>query len=129
MATRKLTPGQALAAALRRYFSVGPRTRRYRTRDGYRRDLHREMVEALMYAAQYPGYYSEATQTALRPGFGAALSYDKHVNGYRIDGTVRQRISDMTPWHFAALLGEMVDAGVTCTGDGERFFAQMRSAS
>ena len=91
--TTTQTEGQALASALRRYFSVGPRTRRYRTRDGYRQDLHREMVEALMYAAQYPGYYSEATQAALRPGFGAALSYDKHVNGYRIDGTVRQRIT------------------------------------
>jgi len=31
----------------------------------------------------------------------------------------------MSAWQFAALLGEMVDAGVTCTGDGERFFADM----
>jgi hypothetical protein len=31
----------------------------------------------------------------------------------------------MTAWQFADMLGRMVDAGVTCTGDGERFFAQM----
>ena len=31
----------------------------------------------------------------------------------------------MSAWNFAALLGQMVDAGVTCTGDGERFFADM----
>jgi hypothetical protein len=123
------TEGQALAAALRRYFSVGTRTRRYRTRDGYRMDLHVEMVEAIRNAAQYPGYFSEATTAALRPGFGAALSYGKHVGGYRIDCTLRRRISEMTAWQFSALLGQMVDAGVTCTGDGERFFAQMRRAS
>ena len=119
--TTTQTAGQNLTAALRRYFSVGPRTRHYRKST----DLHREMVEALIYASQYPGYYSEKTQDALRPGFGAALAYDKHVNGYRIDGTLRFVISEMSAWQFAALLGQMVDASVTCTGDGERFFAEM----
>ena len=120
-----MTVGQDLAVALRRYFSVGTRTRRYRPRDGYRHDLHKDMIEALHFAAQYPGYYTDATEAALRPGFGAALAYNKHVNGYRIDGTLRFTIMEMSPWQFAALLGRMVDAGVTCTGDGERFFAEM----
>jgi hypothetical protein len=31
----------------------------------------------------------------------------------------------MTAYRFAALLGQMVDAGVECTGDGERFFSTM----
>ena len=125
------TAGQALAATLRRYFSVGPRTRRYRLdRYGLMRDLHADMIEGIMNAAQYgPGFYAEATQDALRPGFGTALAYEKHVRGYRISGTLAYEINSMSPWHFAALLGEMVDAGVTCAGDGERFFAQMRSTS
>lgn len=121
-----MTAGQELTATLRRYFSVGPRTRRYRKdRYGVRRDLHREMTEAIMHAAQCPGYYVERTQDALHAGFGAALAYDKHVRGYRISGTLAQQISDMTPWHFAALLGQMVDAGVENTGTGERFFSEM----
>ena len=116
-----MSAGQELTATLRRYFSVRPRTRRYRNSD----DLHADMVEALRYAGWYPGYFTERTQAALHAGFGAALAYDKHVGGYRIDGTLRARISAMSPWHFAAMLGGMVDAGVTCTGDGELFFAAM----
>lgn len=124
--TTTTTAGAELTATLRRYFSVGARSRRYRD-DGYgmRHDLHAEMVEALMLAAQYPGYYGEATQSALQPGFAAALAYQKHVDGYRIDGSLRFAIMELSPWRFAALLGDMVDAGVTCTGDGERFFAHM----
>jgi hypothetical protein len=121
--------GQALTAELRRYFSVGTRTRRARRdRNGDRQDLPRDMLEALHYAAQYPGYYTPATEAAFRPGFGAALAYDKHVNGYRIDGALRWRITEMSPWRLAELFGQMVDAGVTCTGDGERFFADMARA-
>jgi hypothetical protein len=120
------TAGTVLAARLRRYFSVGPRTRRYRT-DRYKisHDLHADMIEALMLAAQYPGCYADATQAAFQPGFGAALAYEKHVGGYRIPGALAGRINSMTPWQFAGLLGRMVDAGVECTGDGERFFAAM----
>ena len=119
------TAGQELAAALRRYFSIGTRTRRYRRRDGYRQDLHADMIEAITNAVQYPGYFTEATTAKLTPGWGAALSYGKHVGGYRIDGTLAYRINSMTAYQFAALLGEMADAGVACTGDGERFFADM----
>ena len=121
MTTTQSTAGQDLTATLRRYFSVGPRTRRYRAR----RDMHAEMVEAITNAAQYPGYYTGRTQDALHAGFGAALAYEKHVRGYRISGTLAQRINKMSAWQFAALLGRMVDAGVTTTGAGERFFSEM----
>jgi hypothetical protein len=125
-----ITAGQELTAALRRYFSVGTRTRRHRKdRYGYRADLHRQMVEAIMNAAQYPGYYCEGTQNALTAGFGTALAYDKHVEGYRISGTLAYQINSMSPWQFAALLGQMVDAGVQTTGDGERFFSDMAKAA
>lgn len=125
MTTTQDTAGQELTAALRRYFSLGTRTRRYRKGT----DLHAEMAEAIMYAAQYPGYYTERTQKALAEGFGAALAYEKHVLGYRISGTLAQRISGMSAWQFAALLGQMVDAGVKNTGAGERFFSEMARAA
>ena len=117
---------ETLAAELRRYFSIGTQTRRYRAdRDYGRCGLHQNIIAAIMNAARYPGYYVERTQDALHAGYGAALAYEKHVRGYRIDGTLARHISEMSPWQFANLLGRMVDAGVTCTGDGERFFTRM----
>jgi hypothetical protein len=120
------TAGQELTAALRRYFSLGTRTRRYRTdRNHLRCDLHADMIEAIQYAATMPGYFVERTENALRTGFGAALAYEKHVQGYRISGTLAREINEMSAWNFAALLGQMVDAGVETTGAGERFFSEM----
>jgi hypothetical protein len=125
-----MTAGQDLTATLRRYFHVGPRSRRYRKdRWGIQCDLHEDMLHAITNAATIPGYYTQATQDTLRAGFAAMLSYRKHVDGYRIDGTLRYRVTTMSPWRFAALLGDMVDASVTCTGDGERFFADMARAA
>jgi hypothetical protein len=115
------TPGAAVTEELRRYFSVGPRTRRYREHQ----DLHRAMIEALHLAATTPGYYVERTHTALAPGFASALAYQKHVAGYRVSGKLAQRLNALSPWQFAALLGRMVDAGVTNTGEGERFFQDL----
>lgn len=115
------TAGQELTAELRRYFKVGARTRRYRNGA----DLHESMIEALQTATIYPGCYSQHTNDVFASAWGVYLSYTKHVGGYRIDGMLRYRISQMTPYQFAALLGQMLDAGVQTTGDGERFFGEM----
>ena len=129
MTTTQNTAGQDLTATLRRYFSIGTSTRRFRA-DGYgRRDMHAAMIEAITFAATMPGYYTEQTQDALSVGFGTALAYDKHVKGYRVDGMVAQRINAMSAYQFAALLGRMVDAGVENAGAGEQFFAEMRQAA
>jgi hypothetical protein len=116
-----MTAGQAVASELRRYFSVGSRTRR--NRGG--QNLPKLMIEAIRLAACAPGYYSERTHEILRPAFGAALAYEKHVDGYRIDGTLAYTINSVSPWQFASLIGQMVDAGVTNNGEGERFFQKM----
>ncbi|GGM27587.1 hypothetical protein GCM10011608_10510 [Micromonospora sonchi] len=123
-ATATKTAGQELANTLRRYFKVGTRTRRYRNGS----DLHEQMLEALQLASQYPGYYSERTEKPLRAGFGVWLAYTKHVGGYRINGVLRRRITEMSPYQFAAFLGRMVDAGVTNAGQGEVFFQRMTHA-
>jgi hypothetical protein len=115
------TAGQDFAAAARRYFSVGPRTRRYRA--GL--DMHAEVIEAARFAATMPGYFGERTETALRVAYGAALGYQKHIAGYRASVTVVATINAMTPWQFIGLLAEMVDAGVSNTGEGEEFFRSM----
>jgi hypothetical protein len=120
------TPGQNLTAVLRHYFSVGTRTRRHRRdRYGNMSDLHLDMVEAIIEGTQNRGLFTPNIEGALVPGYGAALSYEKHVQGYRIDCTLNRQINDMSPWRFAALLGQMVDAGITNTGEGERYFSEM----
>ena len=121
MTTKTTTAGQQLTATLRRYFSVGPRTRRFRKTN----DLHRDMIEAICYAATLPGYYTGNTQQDLRAGWAAYLSYNKHIAGYRVDGALISHINGLTPWHFAALLGRMADAGITNVGEGETFFNNM----
>lgn len=119
------TAGQELTNTLRRYFKVGTRTRRYRNGT----DLHGDMIEAIQVATTYPGYYSGDTDRVLRSAWSVYCAYSKHVGGYRIDGSLRRRITDMSPYQFAAFLGRMVDADVTNAFEGEMFFAEMARAN
>lgn len=123
------TAGQILTAALRKNFGIGTRTSRYGKVFGHRTDLHTAMVEAIENAVQLPGYYGPEKTEVFRTAWGAAMSYRKHVGGYRIDGVLAMRINALSAYQFAALLGRMVDAGVATTGDGERFFADMARES
>jgi hypothetical protein len=115
------TKGRKLADSLRKNFGVGTRTRRYRNGA----DLHADMIEALRNATSYPGYYSGERHDLFTAAYGVLLSYDKHVGGYRIDGALRYRITQLSPYAFAGLLGDMLDAGVTNVGEGETFFRNM----
>lgn len=119
------TAGKVLAATLRRMFGVGTRTGRYGKIFGVRSDLHVEMVEAIEKAVTLPGYYSAERTETLRTAWGSIMSYRKHYAGHRMDPVLRWHISKLSAYQFAALLGRMVDAGVTTTGDGETFFADM----
>lgn len=118
------TPGQQLAATLRRIGTIGTRTRRYRKGT----DLHKAMLEAIQNATVYPGYYTGETHTALASAWSVFNAWTKHVDGCRIDPVLRSKIAKLSPWQLANLLGQMVDAGVTNTGEGERFFASLRLA-
>lgn len=119
--TTQQTAGQVLTAEIRRYFRINSRTRT--TRNG--QNLRAEIIDMLQLANTLPGYYSEATHVALNGTYGIYLSWMKHIDGYRIDGMLRYRLTSMTPWEFSALLGQMLDAGVTNVGEGETFFANM----
>lgn len=125
MSSTEKTAGQILAATLRQSFGIGTRTRRYGKLFGARTDLHGAMVEAIENAVQLPGYYGPEKTEVYRAAWGAVMSYRKHVGGFRIDGVLAQRINALSAYQFAALLGRMVDAGVTTTGEGERFFDAM----
>jgi hypothetical protein len=120
------TAGQALTAELRWYFRIGPRTRQYR--DSKYTRLADRMVEAIAEAATLPGCYSPRTAEPLSKGYAVAIGYSKHVKGYRINPTKIAAITAMSPWRFAGFLGEMVDAGITNTGEAERFYSEWQAA-
>lgn len=117
--------GQILAAELRRMFRIGTRTGRYGKVFGHRSDLHAAMIEAIESAVWYPGYYGPDKTEILSAAYGAVMAYRKHVGGNRIDGQLAFHINGLSAYQFAALLGRMVDADVSTTGDGELFFAAM----
>lgn len=119
--TARSTKGQIFAREMRTYHHIGARTRRLR-KSG---DLHAQILECITNATWNAGYYSPARQEAFRAGFGAWMSYDKHIAGYRVDGQLIAHINAMTPWEFCNLLGEMIDAGITNVGQGEEFFNQL----
>jgi hypothetical protein len=80
--TATQTTGQQLTATLRKSFQVGPRTRDYR--DGL--SLKDRMLESIENAITYPGYYGPERTALSQAASGALRSYQKHVDGYRIDG-------------------------------------------
>lgn len=118
-----MSTGTEFAKMVRKYFHIGAKTRTYR--GGM--NLKSEILEAIANSNNYPGYYNE-TQTKL---FSAAYpvfnSYIKHVSGCRIDGMTAFRIERMTPYQWTAFLGEMIDAGITNSYEGEIFFQNMRA--
>ncbi|MFJ3950251.1 hypothetical protein ACIPXV_09300 [Streptomyces libani] len=119
--TARSTKGQIFAREMRSHLHIGARTRR--TRQG--RDLHEQILECITNAAWNPGYYAASRQEVFQAGFGAWISYDKHIAGYRADGDLIAHIKGLTPHQFCALLGDMIDAGMANVGEGERFFAEM----
>lgn len=117
------TAGQALTSTLRSIKRVGPRTRTYR--DG--ENVKDAILEAIRNEVCYPGYYGGDKGAALLSAAGVLRSWEKHVLGYRIDGELAYALSVLTPYQFSALLGRMVDAGIENVGQGEYFFASIRS--
>lgn len=118
-----MTKGQQFAKDMRKNLGIGTRTRRHRK--GV--DLHAEILECIRNATYYPGCYTERREAIFRTAFGALLSYDKHIAGYRVDGKVISHISNLSPYQFCNLLGRMIDAEITNVGEGEQFFSQLRT--
>jgi hypothetical protein len=119
--TAQLT-AQDIATEIRRYFSIGPRTRRYRS--GH--DLHADIFEAIQNENHYPGYYTERTARVLRPAAPILRAWDKFVIGCRLPGTTIYALTSLSPYKLAALIGRMVEAGITNNGEAECWFADHR---
>src|SRR5262245_51658025 len=102
------TAGQTLAAELRAAFRVGTRTCNWRA--GL--NLREEMIEAIENATRWPGYYTGRRHEVFTKAWVIACSWRKHIDGHRIDPVLRSRITQMSLWQIANLLGRMVDAGV-----------------
>jgi hypothetical protein len=115
------TIGRRFAKDMRENLGIGTNTPRRRS--GL--DLHAEILECVRNATWYPGYYGETRTELFRKAYGAVLSYDKHIAGYRASGDVISHINNLSPYQFSALIGRMVDAGITNVGEGEQFFYAM----
>lgn len=124
------TPGQQFAATLRDLRRIGPCTRRYRAYPGRGRGQEEVIQSMLDTVADTVCHeiYSDAENGVLRCGWGAVCSWEKHVEGGRINPSQRSYLQSLTPWQFVALLGEMTDAGVTNTCHGERWLEGRRDA-
>ncbi|MGZ0231095.1 hypothetical protein [Streptomyces sp. CPS1] len=118
-----MTKGQKFAKVMRSNLGIGARTRRFRK--GV--DLHAEILDCIRNATYYPGYYAGERAELFQAAFGAQVSYTKHIAGYRADAAVVAHVNALSPWQFCTLLGEMVDAEISNVGEGERFFAQLRT--
>lgn len=118
-----MTKGQQFAKSMRDNHGIGTRTRRHRK--GV--DLHAEIMESIRNATFYPGWYGEERQEIFRAAFGAWQSYNKHIAGYRANANVVSHINALSPYQFCALIGRMIDAGISNVGEGERFFTELHS--
>ena len=115
------TTGQQFTDMIRKSLRMNSRT--LDRRDGG--SIKTRILESIQEAVQYEGYYGTERTNLSRAAFGPWMSYQKHVDGYRIDGALRYRITSLSPWAFAAFIGDMIDAGVQTTGDGEIYFNRM----
>ena len=119
-----MSVGTEFAQMVRKNLQMNTRTRN--NRGGH--NLKRDIIEAIGCAVFYPGYYNEERTALYRAAYPVYCSYTKHVMGGRIAPMVAYQIEKMTPWQFAGFLGEMIDAGITNTFEGELFFQNMRKA-
>jgi hypothetical protein len=99
------TAGQTLAAEVRSMYRIGTRTR-WGAKRPCRTLTRAAIIEDLRHAiGEFRGIESERRTAVLDAAFTALNAYGKFVDGYRIDGVLRWKITTSTPWQFAAFLG------------------------
>lgn len=113
------TQGQKFAQEMRRFLSIGARTRRDR-KGG---DLHRQIADWVLTAAMERGTLHPDQENAFRVGYEAACSWFKWIKLGRADYRVCEHISELSPYQFCGLLGDMIDADVQNTSLGGQYFA------
>lgn len=118
------TKGQVFAREMRSYLHIGPRIRRFASTK-WVVDGHRDVINLIAEANNYPGMRNADREAIFQTGFAALCSYEKHIAGYRAAATLVAHINSMTPHQFVGLLADMIDAEIGNVGQGERFFAEM----
>jgi hypothetical protein len=135
MATEKpattKTLGQQLADELRKQFRIGTRTR-WNTLRGFSNVSPEEGREMVMGEIDsviddpdwLPADVCELYRLAWR---GPVCSWRHHVETGRADTHQTLHLRDLSPWQFTKVLGDMLDANVTNTGEGERWLEARRN--
>ena len=123
------TAGQDFTAELRTMLSIGPRTRWYR-RNRFGDQLTREAVIGRVFTSlNYRGYDDERRTAIFAAAHSALCAWNKHVEGFRIDPTLRREITEQSPWNWTAYLGSMIDTGYTNSFEFELWFREQRQAA
>lgn len=118
------TKGQNFAREMRSYLHIGPRTRRFNSKK-WTVDGHRDVINLIAEASYNPGMHNADREAIFRTASAALRSWEKHIDDCRANPVLVYRINEMTPHQFVGLLGDMIDAGITNAGEGERYFAEM----
>lgn len=118
------TKGQIFAREIRSYLNIGPRTRRFNSKK-WIEDGHRDVLHLIAEANNHPGMRNAEREAIFQTAFAALCSWESHIASYRADGVLVSYINTMTPHQFVNLLADMIDAGISNAGEGERFFASM----
>lgn len=111
-----MTTGQTFATALRKTHNIGPRTRWSRNGQDYSGAW--ELRTAMTWTIQ-----NAEAGDPLHVGYHVIYGWLKHVDGGRIDAVQSAALRQLSPYRWAVLLGEMIDAGIGNAGEAERWYA------
>ena len=118
------TQGQRFAKCACSYFSVGPRTLRYR--DGV--NLVDRIRTEVYNGACNRGYFSDIVSQGLDPAFHTLTAWEKHVECRRLSSDLLEVLLQVRPYQFVKLIGDMIDDGVTNSAEAERWFREHRQS-
>lgn len=123
------TTGQSFLKEVTRYYGIGGQTRRFRKVRGYDQNVLEHVLTDIMQGTRCPRgtWWGETTFDALAPSYATLLTWEKHVLCGRIDGESLCILRQAKPYAVLKLIAEMVDGGVTTSGEAERWFRANRA--
>jgi hypothetical protein len=133
------TTGKQFAALVREIFRIGTRTRANRETYGTKRrtqilisydrdDLTTDILGYVTETVFERNAQPSEERDIVRAAWGAVCAWEKHIKTGRAGFSQCRYLKSLSPYQFTKLLGEMVDAGITNTGQGEQWFRARRDA-
>lgn len=124
------TAGQRGAAMVRALLGIRPQTPRWQRpwgADGKGEDRVREVLGLIAESAAGGGGLTARQASAIRALLAPALAWQLHVDLHGAAPVQQAYLNSLTPQEVTELLGQMADAGVANTGEGEHWFRGRRA--